>query len=169
YQFSGPLVIGAQLEYNFTGITGTDIAPPLDFLRTSIRQFGSADARIGFAFNRFLIYAIGGFAYGDIGNEIQLAGLAPGVIDFFRTNRYGFDVGGGLEYNFYGNWTVRAEYRYYDWGTQGFNSAGFGSVVNGLIVFATPNHTSREILHTGRVGLTYKFAWPVLVPVVARY
>jgi outer membrane immunogenic protein len=117
YQFSGPLVIGAQLEYNFAGITGSVVAPPLDLLTTSIREFGSADARIGWAFDRLLIYAIGGFAYGDIGNEIQIAGLAPGVIDFFRTNRYGWNVGGGLEYNFYGNWTVRAEYRYYDWET----------------------------------------------------
>jgi outer membrane immunogenic protein len=169
YQFSGPLVIGAQLEYNFAGITGNVIAPPLDLLTTSIREFGSADARVGWAFDRLLIYAIGGFAYGDIGNEIQLAGLAPGVIDFFRTNRYGFDVGGGLEYNFYGNWTARVEYRYYDWGTLGYNSAGFGSVVNAIIPFAIPNHTSRETMQTGRVGLTYRFAWPPLSPVVAKY
>ena len=78
-----------------------------------------------------LVYAIGGFAYADIRNQIQLTGLAPNVIDFFSVNRYGFDVGGGIEYNFYGNWTARAEYRYYDWGTRGFNTAGFGSVVNG--------------------------------------
>jgi outer membrane immunogenic protein len=169
YQFSGPFVIGAQVEYNFAGITGNASVPPLNTLETSIREFGSVDARLGFAFNRLLIYAIGGFAYGDIRNQIALFGLAPGVIDFFGTNRYGFDVGGGLEYNFYGNWTVRAEYRYYDWGTRGYTSAGFGSVVNGIIPFAIPNHTSKEILHTGRVGLTYKFAWPPLSPVVAKY
>ena len=103
------------------------LAPPLNYPSTSIREFGSADARLGLAFDRLLIYAIGGFAYADIRSQIQLAGLAPGVIDFFAVNRYGFDVGGGLEYNFYGNWTARAEYRYYDWGTRGFNSAGFVS------------------------------------------
>ena len=173
YQFAGlsawPIVAGVQLEYNFAGITGNNSDAPLNTLETSIREFGSADARLGFAFNRLLIYAIGGFAYGDIRSQIALAGLAPGVIDFFGTNRYGFDVGGGLEYNFYGNWTVRAEYRYYDWGTLGYNSAGFGSVVNGIIPFAIPNHTSRETMQTGRVGLTYKFAWPTLSPVVAKY
>ncbi len=172
YQFAGPIVAGVQLEYNFAGITGKAIAPPLTFVSTSIREFGSADARLGVAFDRLLIYAIGGFAYGDIRNQIQLAGLAPGVIDFFSVNRYGFDVGGGLEYNFYGNWTARAEYRYYDWGTRGFNTAGFGSPVNtilgGALTFAIPNHTSRETMHTGRIGLTYKFGWPG-TPVVARY
>jgi outer membrane immunogenic protein len=169
YQLTAPIVVGVQAEYNFAGITGSAIAPPLNFVSTSIRQFGSADARLGVAFNRLLIYAIGGFAYADIRNEIQLAGLPPGVIDFFAVNRYGFDVGGGLEYNFYGNWTARAEYRYYDWGTRGFNSPGFGSFVNGVIAFAIPNHSSRETLQTGRIGLTYKFAWPYASPVVARY
>lgn len=168
YQFAGPIVAGIQLEYNFAGITGSASAPPLNFLSTSIRQFGSADARLGVAFDRLLIYAIGGFAYADIRNQIQLLGLAPGIIDFFAVNRYGFDIGGGLEYNFYGNWTARAEYRYYDWGRRGFNSPGFGSLVNGIVPFAIPNHSSRETMHTGRIGLTYKFAWPY-EGVVARY
>ena len=168
YQFAGPIVAGVQLEYNFAGITGNASAPPLNYLNTSIRQFGSADARIGVAFDRLLIYAIGGFAYADIRNQIQLLGLAPGIIDFYSVNRYGFDVGGGLEYNFYGNWTARAEYRYYDWGRRGFNTAGFGSPVNGIIPFAIPNHSSRETMHTGRIGLTYKFAWPY-EPVIPRY
>ena len=170
YQFSGPFVAGVQLEYNFAGITGTASAPPLNYLETSIRQFGSADGRLGVAFDRLLIYGIGGFAYGDIRSQIQLTGLAPGIIDFFSVNRYGFDVGGGLEYNFYGNWTARAEYRYYDWGTRGFNTAGFLSPVNtNAIAFAIPNHRSRETLQTGRIGLTYKFAWPSATPLVAKY
>jgi outer membrane immunogenic protein len=170
YQFAGPIVAGVQLEYNFAGITGTASAPPLNYLNTAIRQFGSADARLGVAFDRLLIYAIGGFAYADIRSQIQLTGLAPGIIDFFAVNRYGFDIGGGLEYNFYGNWTARAEYRYYNWGTRGFNTAGFGSFVNTFAIpFAIPNHTARETMQTGRIGLTYKFAWPYAVPVVARY
>ncbi|MGH6836250.1 MAG: outer membrane protein [Methylocella sp.] len=169
YQFAGPIVAGVQLEYNFAGITGNASAPPLNYLNTAIRQFGSADARLGVAFNRLLIYAIGGFAYGDIRSQIQLQGLAPGIIDFYSVERVGFDVGGGLEYNFYGNWTARAEYRYYDFGTRGFNTAGFGSPVNGIITFAIPNHTAKETMQTGRVGLTYKFAWPYASPVVARY
>jgi outer membrane immunogenic protein len=167
YQFASPIVVGVQLEYNFAGITGTSSVPPLDFLETSIRQFGSADGRLGLAFNRWLIYAIGGFAYADIRSQI-LDGLAAGLIDEFSVNRYGWDVGGGVEYNFYGNWTARAEYRYYDWGTRGFNTAGFGSPVNGAIPFAIANHSSRETMQTGRVGLTYKFAWPS-TPVVAKY
>jgi outer membrane immunogenic protein len=170
YQFWGPIVLGVQLEYNFAGITGTAFAPPLNLLENSVRQFGSADGRLGVAFDRLLIYAIGGFAYGDIRSQIQLAGLGFGVTDFFSVNRYGWDVGGGLEYNFYGNWTARAEYRYYDFGTRGFNTAGFGSPVNAIaaLTFAIPNHREKDTMQTGRLGLTYKFAWPS-TPVVAKY
>ncbi len=174
YQLMGPLVIGVQGEYNFAGLIGNSSAFPLNYLATSVREFGSADARIGYAFNNnLLIYAIGGFAYGDIRGTINFQGFpgfpAPYVTGFpvnrfFDANRYGFDVGGGLEYNFYGNWTARLEYRYYDFGTRGFADAGFAAPVS----IAIPNHTDRETMQTGRIGLTYKFAWPS-TPVVAKY
>jgi outer membrane immunogenic protein len=178
YQLMGPIVVGVQGEYNFAGVTGSASAFPLNYLSTSVREFGSADARIGVAFDRLLVYAIGGFAYGDIRNAINFQGansvgglLGFPVNRFFAANRYGFDVGGGLEYNFYGNWTARAEYRYYDFGRVGFADAGFagfpGVFAPGLSI-AIPNHTSRETMQTGRLGLTYKFAWPSS-PVVARY
>jgi len=174
YQLMGPLVIGVQGEYNFAGLIGNSSAFPLNYLATSVREFGSADARIGYAFNNnLLIYAIGGFAYGDIRGTINFQGFpgfpAPYVTGFpvnrlFDANRYGFDVGGGLEYNFYGNWTARLEYRYYDFGTRGFADAGFAAPVS----IAIPNHSSQETMQTGRIGLTYKFAWPS-TPVVAKY
>jgi len=179
YQLMGPLVIGVQGEYNFAGLIGNSSAFPLNYLATSVREFGSADARIGVAFDHLLVYAIGGFAYGDIRNAINFQGAESvasplfgyPVNRFFAANRYGFDVGGGLEYNFWGNWTARVEYRYYDFGTRGFADAGFASGVGALAPFvsiAIPNHTSQETMQTGRVGLTYKFAWPS-TPVVAKY
>ncbi len=164
YQLMGPLVVGVQGEYNFAGITAHRSSFPLDYLTTSVRQFGSADARVGIAFDHILLYAIGGFAYGDIRNSVQLAGFP--ISRFFAMNRYGYDVGGGIEYNFAGNWTARVEYRYYDFGRRGFNDAGFPTP---LLPFAIPNHSTRETMQTARVGLTYKFGWGAAAPVVAKY
>lgn len=161
YQLTGPLVVGLQAEYNFAGITGSANAFPATFLSTSVREFGSVDGRLGWAFDRLLVYAIGGFAYGDIRNQIFLAGFP--IVRDFAANRYGWDVGGGLEYNLWGNWTVRAEYRYYNWGTLGFYDAGFP-----ISPIAIPNHRDKETLQTGRLGLTYKFGWGA-PPVVAKY
>ena len=59
YQFAGPIVAGVQLEYNFAGITGTASAPPLNYLETSIRQFGSADGRIGDHYDKIKLLAFG--------------------------------------------------------------------------------------------------------------
>jgi outer membrane immunogenic protein len=186
------IVIGVQGEYNFAGITGSASNIALNYEETAIREFGSADGRIGLAFDRLMIYAIGGFAYGDIRGQILCGDILCGafiprnlftglagvpVTNDFAANRYGYDVGGGLEYNLMGNWTVRAEYRYYDWGSLGFAQAGFGafpagfpSLVTGFNPFsiAIPNHRDRETLQTGRIGLTYHFAWPP-APVVAKY
>jgi outer membrane immunogenic protein len=179
YQLLGPIVVGVQGEYNFAGLTGSSSAFPLNYVSTSVREFGSADLRLGYAFDHLLVYAIGGFAYGDIRNGINFQGAESStsiligfpVNRFFAANRYGFDVGGGLEYNFWGNWTARAEYRYYDFGTRGFADAGFAAGLlpfGPLVTLAIPNHTSQETMQTGRIGLTYKFAWPS-TPVVAKY
>jgi outer membrane immunogenic protein len=183
-QLMGPIVAGLQLEYNFAGITGSTSRLG-NFERTDVAEFGSADGRLGVAFDRVLIYGIGGFAYGDIRNQINCGVLVCGafipptvlggtpITRDFAANRFGYDVGGGIEYNLMGNITVRAEYRYYNWGSLGFADAGFGAFVFPFnpanpFAIAIPNHRDREILHTGRIGLTYHFAWPP-APVVAKY
>jgi outer membrane immunogenic protein len=193
YQLMGPLLVGLQAEYNFAGITGSTSNVLLNFESTAVREFGSVDGRIGVTFDRLLVYAIGGFAYGDIRGQILCGNILCGafippnlifpglpgvaVTRDFAANRYGFDVGGGIEYNLWGNWTARAEYRYYDFGSLGFNDAGFGAFViptnavfglSNPFSIAIPNHRDRETMQTGRIGLTYHFAWPP-APVVARY
>ncbi len=193
YQLMGPLLVGLQAEYNFAGITGSAENIFLNYEATAVREFGSVDGRIGLTFDRLLLYAIGGFAYGDIrgqilcGNILCGAFIPPNLITGlpgvavtrdFAQNRYGFDVGGGIEYNLMGNITVRAEYRYYDFGSLGFNDAGFGAFPAGFpslavgfnpFSIAIPNHRDRETMHTGRIGLTYHFAWPPAAPVVAQH
>jgi outer membrane immunogenic protein len=186
YQWSGPLLIGLQAEYNFAGITGSTSNLLLNYESTAVREFGSVDGRVGVTFDRLLLYAIGGFAYGDIRGQILCGPVLCGsflpfagngqILPFptpitrdFAQNRYGFDVGGGIEYNLTGNITVRAEYRYYDFGSLGFNDSGFGAFVFPTHAFfgfsnpfsiAIPNHRDRETMNTGRIGLTYHFAFP---------
>lgn len=152
-------VLGLQAEYNFAGVTGNAFAFPLG-VTNSIRQFGSVDGRLGYAFDRVLVYAIGGFAYGDIRHTIvPAAGPYTSPLNF-AANAYGWDVGGGLEYAFTNNITARAEYRYYNFGTKGFTES--------VSVLGFPFHSVKETMQTARVGLTYKFGAPA-APVVARY
>jgi outer membrane immunogenic protein len=164
---TGPLVIGLQAEYNFAGFSGNTIAFPLNTVTSSIREFGSIDARVGVAFDRVLVYAIGGFAYGDIRNSVSYPiplNVAYASDRNYGANEYGWDVGAGVEYAFANNWTARAEYRYYNWGSKTF----YDSLNYGTYAGYFPPHTTTENLQTGRIGLTYKFGAPA-APVVAKY
>jgi outer membrane immunogenic protein len=95
---------------------------------------GSARARLGYAFDRTLVYGTGGLA--------MTRGFvkAPG----FKAEETltGWTVGGGVEHAFTDNWIARAEYRYSDYGSDDF---GLGAGDFDLSE------------HTVRAGLSYKF------------
>ncbi|WP_182180479.1 outer membrane protein, partial [Methylobacterium radiotolerans] len=60
---------------------------------SSLDYFGTVRGRLGYAFDRTLVYATGGFAYGSGSADRSFGGYAGN--DSFRT---GYAVGGGIEY-----------------------------------------------------------------------
>ncbi|MGU3421766.1 outer membrane protein [Methylobacterium sp. D54C] len=114
---------GGQVGYNFQFTPGSGIvvgveadAQYLDFGRSrnnaflvgplapgyyvtdprglsSLDFFGTVRGRIGYAFDRVLVYGTGGFAYGSGSADRSFGGFAGN--DSFRT---GYAVGGGIEY-----------------------------------------------------------------------
>ncbi len=118
--------------------------------------FGTVRGRLGYVFDRTLIYATGGFAYGDVRNSVNFTGAAgqlqfTGATDKIET---GYTVGGGIEHAFAPNWTVKGEYLYYDLGRTTVNVAvipGSGGGGTGY------NTTFRNDGHIGRIGVNYKF------------
>jgi outer membrane immunogenic protein len=111
YQF-GSFVLGVEADLQFAdlgGSRGTAFVPtafPDDFIPAGtaggIDWFGTVRARAGFAFDRALVYATGGFAYGG----------ADDNNDFFSNNddvRTGWTLGGGVEYAFTNNLTLGLE------------------------------------------------------------
>ncbi len=69
---------------------------------------GSIRARAGFAFDRTLIYATGGFAFGGLSGGHSFGG----VFDDDDDTVSGYTVGLGVEHAFTNNLTARLEYRY---------------------------------------------------------
>jgi outer membrane immunogenic protein len=123
---------------DFTGVilspTGVPVAYSIP--SNSIDWQGSIRARAGFAFDRALIYATGGFAF---------AGLSDGIGDSEDDTLTGWTLGAGIEYAFTNNLTTRIEYRYTSY--DGENT-----------VFDAVDYGSNDIdFHTVRVGLSYKF------------
>ncbi|MCJ2067848.1 porin family protein [Methylobacterium sp. J-030] len=83
-------------NYIGLGIPGAAFTRPRAYVATSgngLDYFGTARGRLGYAFDRTLVYATGGYAYGSGQDDQNFAGRR--FRDSFRT---GYAVGGGIEY-----------------------------------------------------------------------
>lgn len=79
---------------------------------------GSIRGRLGLGVNRVLFYATGGAAFANF--DIRYNGTSvfgAGAFDAKQRTQVGYTIGGGVEYAFMNYVTVRAEYRYSDYGT----------------------------------------------------
>ena len=111
YQVS-QFVFGLEGDVNGSSERDSNFSAGLNYsLRENIDA--SIRGRVGYAFDRVLIYATGGGAYGSFHTSYN----AGGPSDTFNSGRVGWTVGGGLEYAIDNNWSVRAEYRYTDYGS----------------------------------------------------
>ena len=122
---------------------------------------GTFRGRIGIAVDRALFFATGGVAITDFSNAYT-SPLFAGGFQAQSNTRIGYVVGGGVEYAITTNFSLRAEYRYEDFGkfTQ---SPAFAAGAPAVALF-----TNREIIQQATFGFSYKFENPV-APVVARY
>jgi outer membrane immunogenic protein len=100
----GSFVLGVEADYDYSWIKGQDL--PLTLAAGGIETrntfLATGRARIGYAFDRFLPYLTGGYAYGGLKNA-SAAGSET-------HNRGGYTLGGGVEYAFAGNWSAKVEY-----------------------------------------------------------
>jgi outer membrane immunogenic protein len=157
---------------------GTPLSEPAaggDVTSVDVRWDASVRARLGYlATPEVLVYATGGLAWqsieatglcGDWHTSNYCFGPGPGLgqpVPSFvtqATTRTGLTVGGGIEWRIFGNWLVRGEYRYANFGT--WNSAfPFGPSVNPFTGESGDDNTYRFRLstetHVATFGLTYK-------------
>ncbi|WP_159731042.1 outer membrane protein [Methylosinus sp. Ce-a6] len=161
---------------------------------------GTVRGRLGYIWGQsFLLYATGGLAYGGTQATTQqslflnntLSILPPllsisvpfgsiGGFARYNESRIGWTVGGGLEWLFAPNLSLKAEYLYYDLGTARYLNGPLAAVGPQISVlgFTTPLLTSvnqgvtrvKFDGHVARIGINYHFfTAPPPAPVVARY
>jgi outer membrane immunogenic protein len=151
WQFAPTWVLGIEGQYSWlSGDVGAVF--PLNFAYTNRqRGLGSITGRFGYTWGPGLVYVKGGYAYSDNNETVTLLGAAiPFVID--GDHRNGYTVGAGLEYMFAPNWSAKAEYQYYNFGSSRIVVPALGS-------FTTDDHTVKA-------ALNYRFNW---TGPVARY
>jgi len=191
-------VIGA--EGDFQGIASSErrdtrfstdtafiagVAFPIDQLLAASRRvdwLGTERVRIGFLiWPTFLVYGTGGLAYGEtqmsvaIGQTVAVPGFTTGfAVGTFNQTLAGWTAGGGVEWLFAPNWSLKVEYLYYDLGrqTNGLSPMTHSAFVGGVGPFpftVTDNLASTRFNgNIVRAGLDYHFSLAP-PPIVAKY
>ena len=119
YQFWGGVVIGAEAMFDWltvshnnpvtaTAPTGTVAA---NINTSDTRWATTATAKLGYAWDRVLLYGKGGAAWVATANpSISVTGVPASFTGVNNTTASTWTAGFGLEWAFYSNWSVRAEY-----------------------------------------------------------
>jgi len=133
-------VIGIEGDIDWADLDGDDAGAGGTIDATDFNWTGSIRARLGYAFDRLLVYGTGGIAFASI-DQINAAGVPVSI----RKTYTGWTVGAGAEYAFADNLSTRIEYRYADFGSEDFAPAGLVPFSNDI--------TS----HSVRIGVSYHF------------
>ena len=172
---SGNVVYGIEAEIAFPQTEGTSTCSSLSgsFINSNckigIDTLGALTGRIGLALGpdgRTLVYGKAGAAWYtgslDLATNDSTTGDAgnPFATGSNGLSSWGWTLGAGAEYALPGNWSVKAEYDYANFGDQSVTLlpsaviAGSGAVVG--IVPARRGAVSSE-LHAFKLGLNYRF------------
>ncbi|WP_245501297.1 outer membrane protein [Lichenibacterium minor] len=183
YQFTGfgsglfgpnsGFVVGAEADASYidggtsgtyTGLNAAGTTSATNTFRSGIDFLGTVRGRVGYGFDRLLVYGTGGFAYGDAFQSAALYTAGnPSLMRYFGSHsgiQTGYTYGGGVEYAlptasflnvFHSSAvTIKAEYLRYDLGHANFAADGLTTTT----AYAIRSKTEGDI---ARVGLNYKF------------
>jgi outer membrane immunogenic protein len=104
---SGNVVYGLETDLSYAHIQGKNSAIGVAGSKDTLNYLGTVRGRVGYAFDRFLPYLTGGFAYG--GSTITVPGVGKS-----SPVHYGWTLGGGIEYALTNNITAKLEGLYVD-------------------------------------------------------
>jgi outer membrane immunogenic protein len=130
----------ASITDRFTQDLGGGV---LGTTNSKIDAFGSVTGRAGFAMDALLLYAKGGFAWGN--NKTTLSIPAVPISSSDSHTHTGYTIGGGLEYLFSPNWSAKAEYMYTGLGSETYTFLG------------APQASGNIDFHTIKAGVNYHF------------
>jgi outer membrane immunogenic protein len=172
YQFDPHWVVGAGGDFSWTNIEGQVNDPffggkPLGLgplpIDAKTEWLATATARVGYAFDRVLLYARGGAAWSHDKYSVQNGlfwGTPPSlcVANFTSVpcnangsaTRTGWIVGLGFEWAFAGNWTAGVEFDHYDFGTSNI------TLTDPNAVFPAPI-SIKQTNDAAKVTLNYRF------------
>jgi outer membrane immunogenic protein len=172
YEFSGGnlngILIGIEADAAYTdlsgnlSIDGSAIAPGSTVnLSSRLDYLGTVRGRLGYAYDRVLVYGTGGFAYGTVEHNASLNVPGAGTLASanLKATEIGFAYGGGIEYALpispFFHWsdtsavTVRAEYLRYELGDTSASLAAVPNIATSVKL--------KDVGNIARAAINYKF------------
>lgn len=181
FQF-GSVVVGIEADAAYTdyrrtgaffGTTAAAAGFAASTFRTDLGYLGTVRGRLGYAFDRVLVYGTGGLAYGDVDSTalFYAPGTGTGLLQFTGRRsgmETGYAVGGGVEYalpttfSVFGSnaVTIKGEALYYDLGRRTVLVPGIvAAAVPGSAITTGTSYTSRFDTSgvIARAGINFKF------------
>jgi outer membrane immunogenic protein len=158
YQISPNFVAGIEADLAWMDLGKSvvgGVAPLGVTLSQDMTYFGTVRGRLGVTFDRFMVYATGGLAFGDTKSTTTIT--VPGSLWTGSKNdtRFGWTLGAGVEYALTNNWSTKIEYLYYDLGKQNYASPLVAGPGVGAGVFGQTKSENRG--NIVRAGLNYRF------------
>ena len=149
----GSWVFGIEGDFSFGDIKHSEDFPgflglALATAEAKVDRIITVAARIGYAFDRTLLYAKLGGAW----TQEQYSFTVPllGASASSTVDRTGWLIGVGVEYAFLGNWSAKVEYNYMDMGSKDVTLNVVGPIA---VTVANVDLT----IQTVKFGLNYRF------------
>jgi outer membrane immunogenic protein len=142
-------VLGLEGDFSGSDIKGASAGSPtfscVQACVSEVKWFGTARARLGYAYDTWLFYGTGGAAFGRIHTFFADTIVGNTSLDG-RNDRAGWTAGAGIEHAFAPHWSVKLEYLHVDLGSdiQWIN-------INGM------SFLTRERFDVIRGGINYRF------------
>jgi len=174
YQFAPNWVIGIEGDGEAADIKG-DVSESVPFANP-LPPFGvvaitgtahaqtdwiaSVTGRLGWAWDRVLLYAKGGAAWAGDKYSVNIPIFGENLST--SETRLGWTIGGGVEWAFWNNWSAKVEYDFYDFGTRDISLSG--TFTGGPTTFnpgpiTVSGINIKETISTVKFGINYRF-WP---------
>lgn len=149
---TGPFVLGLEGDISWADINDTfhdnngSGFCTIGSCMTKVHWLGTDRLRLGYAWDRFLVYGTAGVAYGAV--EATIAEPVVALFTDETHTRAGWTAGGGIEGKLWDHWSAKVEYLYVDLGDQ-----------HGYQFIAPPNTGERVLARFSmvRAGLNYHF------------
>jgi outer membrane immunogenic protein len=112
------IVLGVQGAYGWANTSGTHPSALETgvFYQSEVEGIGAVTGRVGYGFDRVLLYGQGGAAWERV--DYLATTTITGPAYTASETRDGWTAGGGAEFAVYGNVTAFVEYAHYDFGTE---------------------------------------------------